>query len=204
MFNKLGACQFFLTTIPIMKKRFVYIISAMLFAYSISAKAQVLVKVESGMIFINDGSFKPDPNKYTLIADSLDKRLKLNDKDTTSLFFRALLYLSFNDLKAKPYQGEKGALENLTAGKNLVEKAIDLNMQDFKLKVLRAQIYKELCYRYSGDESWKFNNKQITERRIQFNTYKELANKYYDELAFLDKPSTYDYEKLKVKAKYPL
>lgn len=204
MFNKLGACQFFLPTIPIMKKRFVYIISAMLFVYSISVKAQVPVKVENGTIFINDGSFKPDPNKYTLIADSLDKRLKLNDKDTTSLFFRALLYLSFNDLKAKPYQGEKGALENLTAGKNLAEKAIDLNMQDFKLKVLRAQIYKELCYRYSGDESWKFDNKQIAERRIQFNTYKELANKYYDELAFLDKPNTYDYEKLKVKAKYPL
>jgi len=38
----------------------------------------------------------------------------------------------------------------------------------------------------------------------QFNSYKELANKYYDELGVLDKENAYDYQELKVTAKYPL
>ncbi|GAC1310327.1 MAG: hypothetical protein NVSMB24_27350 [Mucilaginibacter sp.] len=156
------------------------------------------------MVDINDGSFRPDPRKYVSLVDSLDKNIKTNDKDTTSLFFRALLYLGFNDIKAKPYQGEKGALENLVIAKDLAEKAIDLKMKNFKLQVLRAQIYKELCYRYSGDESWKYNIKHIAGRRKQFNIYKELANKYYSELVVLDTANAYDYEKLKVKYNYPL
>ncbi len=166
--------------------------------------AQVSVKVESGMIYINDGSFKPNPKKYVALVDSLDKMLKINDKDTTSLFFRSLLYLSFNGLKAKPFQDEKGALENLMIAKELAEKAVSLKMKNFNLKVLRAQIYKELTYRFTTDEAWKYNSKQIVGRKREFNTYKELANKYYSELEDLDKPNANDYEKLKVKYNYPL
>jgi len=183
---------------------FLYILPAILLFYSVPVAAQLPVIVESGMIYINDGSFKPDPKKYRVLADSLDKKLKINNKDTISLFFRSLLYLSFNDLKAKPFQGEKGALKNLIIAKELAEKAISLKMQNFNLKVLRAQIYKELAYRFTADEAWKYSNKQIAERKSQFNTYKELANKYYSELADLDKPNTTDYEKLKVKYNYPL
>ena len=87
---------------------------------------------------------------------------------------------------------------------NMVEKAINLKMSDFKLKVLRAQIYKELCYQYAGDESWKFNAKQIAERKAQFNAYKSLANKYYDEVALLDPNNAYDYQKLRVTTNYNL
>jgi len=166
--------------------------------------AQVPVKIESGMIRINDGSFKTDPQKYALVADSLDKVLKINGKDTTALFSRAMIYLSFNDLLAKPFQGTKGALENLVIAKDLAEKAITLKMQNFNLKVLRAQIYSELTYRFTGDESWKYNAKQIVERKSQFNAYKERANTYYSELMEIDKPNAYDYEKLKVTTKYPL
>jgi hypothetical protein len=77
-------------------------------------------------------------------------------------------------------------------------------MTDFKLKVLGAQVYKELCYRFTGDESWKYNAKQIVARRRQFNNYKDLANKYYDEVALLDEGNAYDYQKLKVTEEYPI
>lgn len=167
--------------------------------YSSTLQAQVPVKIAGGMIYINDGSFRPDPKKYVITADSLDKKIKIDDKDTTSMFYRALLYLSFNDLKAKPSPGDKVALENLQLAKNLADKAVDLKMASFNLKVLRAQIYKELTYRFTDNETWKYSSKQISDRKNQFNTYKELANKYYDELAKLDKPNAYDYEKLKVK-----
>jgi hypothetical protein len=72
------------------------------------------------------------------------------------------------------------------------------------LKVLRAQMYKELTYRFTGDEAWKYNSKQIADRKSLFNSYKELANKYYDELAQLDKSNAYDYGKLKVSSSYPI
>jgi hypothetical protein len=166
--------------------------------------AQIPVKIAVGLIYINDGSFRPDPKKYAVIADSLDRKLKIGEKDTTAMFYRALLYLSFNDLKAKPSPLDKVALDNLVLGKNLAERAIVLKMVNIKLKVLRAQVYKELTYRFTGDESWKYNSKQIADRKSQFNNYKGLANKYYDELAKLDKPNAYDYEKLKVKYNYPL
>jgi hypothetical protein len=181
-----------------------YIITLTLFFNSISAHAQLRTKVVSGLISIDDGAMIPSEKKYTSLIDSLDKNLKVSPNDTTSLFLRALLYLSFNDLKAKPYQGAKGALENLTTAKNMAEKALNLKMQNFNLKVLRAQVYKELTYRFTGDESWKYNSKQIADRKHLFNTYKELANKYYDELAEADKSNAYDYQKLKVKANYPL
>jgi hypothetical protein len=172
--------------------------------YPIGVNAQVAVKVESGMIYIIDGSFNPNPKKYAAFADSLDRKLKINDRDTTSLFFRSLLYLSFNGLKAKPFPAEKGALENLIAAKQLAEKAISLKMRNFNLKVLHAQIYRELTYRFTSDQAWQYSSKQVDNRRKQFNIYKELANKYYSELAEIDKPNANDYEKLKVKYNYPL
>jgi hypothetical protein len=166
--------------------------------------AQLPNKVVFGMISINDGSFKPDEKKYSVLTDSLEKILKTRPNDTTCLFYRALLYLSFNSLLAKPYQGERGVLENLITAKSLTEKAVSLNMTNFNLKILRAQIYKEMTYRFTGDESWKYNSKQINIRKAQFNNFKELANKYYDELAKLDSNNAYDYQKLKVTEKYPL
>ena len=87
---------------------------------------------------------------------------------------------------------------------NLAERAVSLNMQSFNLKSLRAQIYKELTYRFTADESWKFNPRQIAARKRQFNVYKELANKYYSELAIIDKSNSYDYQKLKVRYNYPI
>lgn len=77
-------------------------------------------------------------------------------------------------------------------------------MQAVNLKILRAEIYRELCYRFTGDESWQLNGKQITSRRNRFNGYKDLANKYYDELAQLDNRNAYAYLQLKINYKYPL
>jgi len=95
-------------------------------------------------------------------------------------------------------------LENLVLARNLADKAMGLKMTNIKLEVLRAQIYKELTYRFTSDEAWKYNSKQIADRKSQFNSYKELANKYYDELAELDSSNAYDYQKLKIKYNYPL
>ena len=171
---------------------------------TITTYAQVPVKVISGQIIIDDGSMIPNAAKYAAVANTIDNRLKTNPSDTTSLFFRAMLYVQFNDLMAKPFAGDTTALKNLVIAKNMIEKAIILKMTDLKLRVLRAQVYKELCYRFSSDESWKFNAKQIAKRRILFNNYKDLANGYYDELAVLDKHNAYDYQRMKVKEKYPL
>ncbi len=187
-------------------KKIVFLLALSLlcvFRSSIS-KAQIPLRVAGGLIYINDGSFRPDPKKYAVVADSLDMKLKTNNKDTTSMFYRAVLYLSFNDLKAKPSPGDKVALDNLVLAKNLADKAISLKMKNLTLKVLQAQIYKELTYRFTGDEAWEYNSKQTADRKNLFNGYKELANKYYDELAQLDKSNAYDYEKLKVKYNYPL
>jgi hypothetical protein len=188
-----------------MKYYLFYLTGALLMISAMSTNAQLKVKVASGLIYINDGSFgKPNGKKYAILTDSLDKNLKTHLNDTTSLYYRALLYLTFNDLKAKPFQGEKGALENLTIAKKMAEKAVTLEMKNFDLKILRAQVYKELTYRFTGDESWKYNSKQIADRKALFNTYKNLANKYYDELAVIDKENAYDYQKLKVTDNYPL
>lgn len=167
--------------------------------------AQLPVQVRSGLIYINDGTIgSRKPNKYAALTDSLDKNLKLHPNDTTSLFFRAVLYLSLNRVIVNPDLGNKTAFNNLVTAKNMVEKAITLKMQDFYLKVLRAEIYRELTFRLGGDESWKFNSNQITQRRTRFNSYKELANKYYDDLAVFDSNNANDYLMLKVKNKYPL
>ncbi len=190
-----------------MKRAHSLIISMFLFFCSANVLAQLpQFKVVFGRILIDDGTMNPHTNEeeYRTVTDSLDKNLKIKPNDTTSLFYRSLFYLSFNSAIAKPYQNTKGALENLTIAKNLAEKAIALNMKSFNLKVLRVQIYNELSYRFTGDESWQFNAKQIESRRKLFNTYKELTNKYYDELAVLDKNNAYDYQKLKFKGNYPL
>jgi hypothetical protein len=180
------------------------VIFLILVATSNEMYAQLKVKVVAGIIDINDGPQYRNANKYASLSDSLDRNLKANPKDTTSLFFRALLYLKSNDALAKPYQRTKGTLENLTIAKNMTENAVSLKMQSFNLKVLRAQIYYQLVYRFTGDESWMFNSKQKAERKALFNNYKEFANKYYDELAQLDNSNAYDYQRLKIKDNYPL
>jgi len=154
--------------------------------------------VESGMLVV------PPQNKYNKLIDSLDKNLKLNPADTTSLFYRALMYYSYNQMLAQPAQRTKGTLENLTLAKNMIEKAIKLNMTDFKAKLLRAQIYVELCYRFSGDESWMFNATEIATRRKLFETYKNKSNSCYDDLIKLDNNKEYLYKKKKTTSYYPI
>lgn len=167
--------------------------------------AQLPIKIVNGKVTRDDGTFgKFQIQKYTPLIDSLNKNLKLNPKDTTSLFIRSTLYLFSNDVQSKPNQREKGALENLILAKDMVENAVTYGMQDLRLKILRAQIYRELVYRFTGDESWMFDSKQTTVRRKQFNSYKELANKYYQELALSDSNRAYDYNRLKVNDIYPL
>lgn len=166
--------------------------------------AQVPVKVANGKVFINDGSLTYKKDKYAALTDTLTRKLKANPADTTSLFYKALLCDLLNNQMAVPAASDKDALTSLERSKYLCEKAINFHMRDFRVKVLRAQIYKDLAYRFSGDEAWKYNNKQISERRDMFNVYKDLANKYYDELAALDAANAVDYQKLKVTFNYPI
>jgi len=168
-----------------------------------SSFAQLPTKVVAGQIIIGN-TIKPDETKYTAFREALKKKLELNPRDTTSLFFTALLLEQFNNQLAKPTPGDKTAFENLLSAKEITEQLFNLKMQDFRAKILRAQIYKDLTYRYVGDESWKFNNQQIANRRSSFNDYKKLANEYYDELINLDRPNAYDYEKLKVTGNYSI
>ena len=187
------------------KRNLFFLFLIILIIKSTFSFAQLPVQVRSGLIYINDGTIgSPKPNKYAALTDSLDKNLKLHPNDTTSLFLRAVLYLSLNRVIVNPDLGNKTAFNNLVTAKNMAEKAITLKMRNFYLKVLRAEVYRELTYRLGGDQSWKFNSNQITQRRNQFNSYKELTNKYYDELTIIDKENAYDYQKLKVTAKYPL
>lgn len=175
----------------------------LMFIYT-QARAQLPVKIVNGSILVADQNYGRNAKKYAALTDSLDHNLQARPDDTTSLFYRAVLYLNLNDIIAKPYQLAPGALEGLVKGKDLAEKAVKLNMQDFRLKVLRAQLYAQLAYRYTGDESWKFNVQQAAGRRTQYNQYKAAANTAYDELAVLDKRNAYDYQKLKVKGDYPI
>ena len=166
---------------------------------TLHANAQLNIAVENGVIYIKTATFgPPDPKKFITLTDSLDKNLKAHPDDTTSLFERALLLEQFNNQLAKATSYTKDPIENLTAAKDMTEHAVEL-MKDIRLKILRAQVYKDLVYRFSVNESWKFTNKQISERKIKYNAYKVLANKYYDELALLDNNNAYDYQKLKVK-----
>ena len=167
--------------------------------------AQLPVEIRSGLIYLNDGTIgKSRPNKYSALTDSLDKVLKLHPNDTTCLYLRAILHLRLNTTIVKPDLGNKIAFDNLVTAKNMAEKAVNLKMKNLYLKVLRAEIYRELTYRLAGDELWRFSRQQTAERKNWFNNYKELANKYYDELAVLDSNNANDYLKVKVKNKYPL
>jgi hypothetical protein len=169
-----------------------------------SVIAQIPAKVIQGQLLIDDGSPILRAAKYKPAIDSLDKNLKANPNDTTSLFYRALLYDQFNNQLAKPSYSDNDASSKLTVALDLCEKAIGLKMRDFRLLVLRAQIYRDLVYRYSGDESWKFNTKQIAERRNLFNYYKDLANTYYGKLETLDKVNAHNYHNLMISSKYRL
>jgi hypothetical protein len=189
-----------------MKAYKLFLLSLFVFLSTVcNLSAQPPVIIDAGRIKINDGSFlRPDIKKYAAYADSLDLKLKVNPTDTTSLFYRALLYATFNSIVFQPAPGQKTVMEELAKSKSMVEKAVGLKMEDFRLKVLRTQIYSELCYQYGDDQSWKFNIKQIAVRRDQFNNFKQLANQYYDELAKLDPNNAYDYQRLKVKESYPI
>lgn len=191
--------------IPIdMKKNTILVLSLLLYTMVFRASGQISTRVVGGQIQIADGSITPGEKNHSALAVQLDRKIKSDPRDTIALFDRALLYLQYNSLLAKPYPDDKAALANLSNAKEIAEKAISLHMQNFKLKVLRAQIYKELCYRFAGDESWKYSAGQIAQRRLQFNNYKDLANKYYNELKQLDSSNAYAYEKLKIRSKYPL
>lgn len=182
-----------------MKNYALYQFLILSFVGTLSTHAQINTVMENGAIYIKGGGFGPaDAKKYGAKADTLDKTLKAHPNDTTSLFERALLLEQFNNQLAKATSFTKDPIDNLTIAKNMAEHAIALNMKDIKLKVLRAQIYADLVYRFSVSETWKFTSKQISDRKAKYNTYKGLANKYYDELALLDKINAYDYEKLKV------
>ena len=157
-----------------------------------------VMTVEPGMLAV------PGKEKYKSIIDSLDKNLKQSPNDTTSLFYRALLYNTYNQMQAAPYQLTKGTLEHLTIAKDMIEKALANQMKDFRAKLLRAQIYSELSFRFTGDESWMFNSAQILARKKLFNTYKEKTNEYYTELGKIDPKNEYDYTRKKISYNYPI
>jgi hypothetical protein len=182
-----------------MKNKTFYLVLLLMLVGTLPSFAQLNVVIENGTIYIKQSTYgPPDPRKYSPLADSLEKELKVNPKDTTSLFERALILEQLNNQLAKATSYTRNPISNLTIAKDLTEHAVALKMTDFRLKVLRAQIYKDLAYRFSVSESWKFTSKQISERKVKYNTYKELANKYYDELVKLDKDNSYDYQRLKV------
>lgn len=159
-------------------------------------QAQPGVRVVAGMISLDD--IAPTEKKYALYTDTLERRLKSNRNDTTSLFYRALLYLQFNSFVVNPEFSNNHPAERLLVAKKMVDRADGLKMSNFQLKVLRAQISKELTYRYAPIETWRFNDKQLAERKKWFEYYKGLANQYYDGLALMDSKNAYDYERLKV------
>jgi len=158
----------------------------------------LLITVESNLLHV------PPKDKYIKVADSLDKNLVRNSNDTTSLFNRALIYYLHNQMLAEPYQHTKGTLENLTKAKEQIEKAIKTGMKDFRAKQLRAQIYSELCFRFTNDESWMFSKAQMISRKKLFDNYKVMANGYIDELAMQDKNNAYQYTKRKISFTYKL
>lgn len=166
--------------------------------------AQLPVTIVNGQLRLNDGFPRADPKKYISYTDSLELKLKANPSDTTSLFYRAFLYSTFNSIIFQPYPGDSRIMQDLLRAKNMAEKAEYLGMTDFRLKILLAEICSEICYQYSDDQSWKFSSKQIIERRGSFDAFKSLTNKYYDDVIKADQDNGYNYEKLKVKRNYPI
>ncbi|WP_443938801.1 hypothetical protein [Pedobacter sp. MW01-1-1] len=162
-------------------------------------------KIYSGIIRTFEPSMNlvPAKGKYTKLTDSLEKNLTKNPKDTTSLFYLALIYYSYNQLLAEPQQHAKGSLEKLTKAKDMIESAIKLEKTDLNTKILRAQIYYELCYRFSADELWMFSKTELARRKKLFDSYKASTNTYYDELAYEDKKNAYDYSRKKITYNYP-
>jgi tetratricopeptide (TPR) repeat protein len=180
-----------------------FLLSVFFFA-TIYAKGQTAVKLNNGIIVLKDNMPVYREINHLQAIDSLDRILKDNPKDTSALFYRAIFYTRSNDVVSKPYQTDPKALAELIIAKTYVEKAFGLGMQDFRLKVLRAEVYSSLSYRYMGDESWKFKPAEIAARRKQFNEAKEKANQYYQELAKLDPDNAYDYQRRTVKGDYPV
>lgn len=181
-----------------MKTVKVSITAIVVLALSITAsRAQLPIKVISGQITLND--YAPAATKYKPVADSLDRKLKLSPNDTTALFYRAVLLLSFNSIKAQSDLTSTEPTNKLLTAKGMADRADSLNMKNFNLKILRAQVCKELTYRYAPADKWRFNAAQLAARKKKYDYYKDLANRYYDELAQSDKRNAYDYQRLKVK-----
>jgi hypothetical protein len=183
-------------------KYFPYVLSVLSLGFALQVRAQHPVRIVSGMIAWDDGTLTPKENKYKLFTDSLDRNLQTHPKDTTSLFFRALLYLRFNSIMANPDLSSTKATNNLRTAKAMTDRADSLKMKSFYLKVLRAEICRELNGRYAPVDLWRYTDQQAAERKKNHLYYMNLANKYYDELAVLDSANAYDYQKLKVKNGY--
>ncbi len=182
-----------------MKKSIFHFSLFILLSSFVKVKAQAQVKIVDGIIYLGDVDFVRNEKKYYKFTDSLDKNLNLHPNDTTSLFYRALLYLRYNNFVVNPDLSSNQATTKLLIAKKMADRADSLKMQSLYIKVLRAQLCKELATRYAPIEIWRFNEKQMTERKKKFDYYKGLANSYYDGLAVLDKRNAYDYQRLKVK-----
>lgn len=161
------------------------------------SQAQPRIKVVDGMISLDD--FSPSEKKYAHLTDSLDRNLTVHPNDTTSLFYRAVLLLQFDNFVVNPDISTNQATNKLLLAKRLADRADSLKMQRFELKILRAQICRELTNRYAPVGTWRFNDKQMADRKRKFDYYRDLANTYYDQLAILDKRNAYYFQKLKVK-----
>lgn len=166
--------------------------------------AQIRTGIENGQERIYDQSLFFQPAHYKATLDSLEKKIAVMPADTTSIFLCALICDLSNNIQAKPIPGDKQALSGLSKAKELVIKAKKLGMHDFKLMVLEAQVYRDLTYRYAGDQKWNLKRDEIARRRNEFNAYKLRANDCYSKLAELDRANAHAYLKLVVRTNYPI
>ena len=164
---------------------------------AISVHAQPSLRVTSGKIALAD--FSPTEKKYALFIDSLDKKLKLQPKDTTAIFYRALFYLQFNSFIVKPDMNTNEATGKLLMAERLITKGDSLKMSSLNFRILRAQLHSELAIRYSSIGTWRFTEKQLAERKKKYDYFKGLTNNDYDGLSRSDPKNAYDYERLKIK-----
>jgi hypothetical protein len=178
---------------------FYFLFPSLCFLFINATQAQPPVKVINGVIFVGNSSLEKNEKIYAPLIDSLDKKLKANINDTTSLFYRALFYIQYNSYVVNPDLSTNRATNKLLLARKMADRADSLKMRNFNLKVLRAQICKELTNRYAPIETWRFNDKQLADRKKKFEYYKNLANQYYGQLAEVDKSNAWDYQKLKVK-----
>lgn len=168
------------------------------------SSGQLKSSVINGSIQIEDNPLFFNAKKYIGVADSLNNRITKHPTDTTALFELALIIDLSNNVMSKPFPGDKIAYLSLLRADTLVNQATKLGMHNRKLTILRAQIYRDLTFRFADDQSWKFNNDEISRRRALFNNYKTLANKMYSDLEVEDKANASDYGKLIVKTEYPI